>query len=374
MPVRNGSDQIGYAIVGLGHIVQSQVLPAFANVRNARPVALVSGNRRKLNRLGEQYDVSALYSYDKFEECLASEEVDAVYIGLPNDMHEEFVIRAARAGVHVLCEKPLALDERSCRRMISACDRAGVKLMTAYRLHFEPANLRALELVRRRRIGNPRYFNASFSTQVRKGNIRLSSDRGGGPTWDIGIYCINAARALFGAEPIEVFASAARGPDPRFEEVDETVSVVMRFPEERVAAFTCSFGAEPTAIYRISGTTGDILVENAFEFVGERKLTLTKKGEVVEEEKFPEVDQFAPELIYFAECLLQGADPEPDGWEGLADVRIISAIHRSINSGRVAKLRPLKDLEERRGPSPRHRYELPSTTETNLVGVQPPSR
>lgn len=369
----NGSNKIGFALVGLGHIMQSQVLPAFENAPNARIAALVSGHERKRNRLGALYGVPSRYSYEKFAECLASDEVDAVYIGLPNDMHERYVLAAAKAGVHVLCEKPLSLSERSCRKMIEACDEAGVLLMSAYRLHFEPANLRAMELIRRRRIGNPRFFNSSFGFQVKKDNIRVSAERGGGPVWDIGVYCINAARYLFRSEPYEVFATGVRGSDPRFSEVDETVSVIMRFPEDRTASFTCSFGTAHTANYRVLGTTGEIVLENAYEFFGERRLLLNKKGET-SEEHFPEVDQFGPELIYFAECVSQGVRPEPDGWEGLADVRIVNAIHKSIKTGRVVKLEPVPELERRRGPSTRQMYRLPVTEEKGMVGVSAPSQ
>lgn len=373
MPRRNGSNQIGYAIVGIGHIVQSQALPGFANVRNARPVALVSGDRRKLRRVGKQYDIPDLYSYDDFEECLASDDVDAVYIALPNDMHEEYVIRAARAGVHVLCEKPMALDARSCKRMIDACEKAGVKLMIAYRLHFEPANLRAVELVKRGRIGKPRYFNSSFSFQVQPDNIRVDSERGGGPVWDIGIYCLNAARYLFEAEPTEVFAMGTRRDDPRFSEVDETVSVVMRFPDERTASFTCSFGSAPASTFRVSGTKGEIVLENAYEYVGERKLYLTTRGKT-KEENFAEVDQFGPEFIYFAECIRRNVEPEPNGWEGLADVRVINAIHRSIRTGRPVKLPLMEQLEQRHGPTQGQKFKLPSVSEKKLVNVQEPTQ
>ena len=142
---------IRYGVVGLGHIAQVAVLPAFAHARrNSVLAALVSGDPTKRRLLSRKYRVPS-YSYDQYEDCL--EQVDAVYIALPNSMHAEYTIRAARAGVHVLCEKPMAVTVDECRQMIAACRRAQVKLMIAYRLHFETLNLSAIDLARSGRLG-----------------------------------------------------------------------------------------------------------------------------------------------------------------------------------------------------------------------------
>src|SRR5262245_50047250 len=155
------SKPVRYAVIGLGHISQNAVLPAFAHARrNSRLEALVSDDSRKLKTLSNQYQIQSTFSYDQFEECLAA--VDAVYIALPNSMHAEYTIRAANAGVHVLCEKPMAVTADECQKMIDACREANVKLMIAYRLHFEPINLEAIDLVRRGRLGDPKFFNSSF--------------------------------------------------------------------------------------------------------------------------------------------------------------------------------------------------------------------
>src|SRR5690349_15624777 len=199
-----GPSVVRYAVVGQGYISQAAVLPAFHHARaNSRLVALVSGDETKRRELGRRYDV-ATYSYDEYDTCLASGDVDAVYIALPNTMHREYTVRAAKRGVHVLCEKPLAVTEEDCKAMVEACRRHGVKLMTAYRLHFERATLKALSDVRGGVIGEPRLFVSSFTMDVKPPNIRLEQEMGGGTLYDIGIYCINAARHLFGAEPIEV--------------------------------------------------------------------------------------------------------------------------------------------------------------------------
>jgi predicted dehydrogenase len=325
--------QIRYAVVGLGHIAQVAVLPAFANSRrNSKLAALVSGDAVKRKQLSEKYGIERTYSYQQYDECLKS--VDAVYIALPNSLHCEYAVRAARAGVHVLVEKPMAVTEDECERMIRAAAEARVKLMVAYRLHFERANLEAGEVARSGRIGEPRLFNSTFCTPVVPGNIRVRRDAGGGVLYDIGIYCINAARALFGDEPIEVRAASAGTLD----EVEESVSAVLRFPNERLAAFTASFGAAKVSEYRLAGTKGDLAVEPAYDYARPLKHRLTIDGEM-RERRFAKRDQFAPELLYFSDCIMQNRAPEPGPDEGLADVRIIRALYRSAASGRASSRR-----------------------------------
>jgi predicted dehydrogenase len=325
--------RIRYAVVGLGHITQAAVLPAFAHAgRNSELAALVSGDPAKLKELGRRYRVKQLLGYEQVDDFLRSGSVDAVYIALPNDLHREYTERAADAGVHVLCEKPLAVTSSDCRAMIRAASQAGVKLMTAYRLHFEEANLSAIEIVRSGRLGVPRFLHSVLSMQVREGDIRVQRARGGGPLLDVGIYCINAARYLFQDEPVEVSAMAVSLHERRFREVDETVSALLRFPGERLASLTCSFGAADVTMVRVVGTEGDLRVEPSFEYAGglTHHLTVGGKPSV---RHFAKRDQFAAELLYFSECILEDREPEPDGAEGLADVRVIEAIQESLESG-----------------------------------------
>jgi len=205
---------IRYGVVGLGHIAQVAVLPAFKPAKkNSLLTALVTEDAKKARKLSQQYKVARVYTYEQFDELLTSDVVDALYICLPNHLHRDYATRALKAGVHVLCEKPLALSERDCLQMADAAAATGAKLMTAYRLHFEEANLEALKMCKSGKLGDLRYFTSSFSFQVTDPeNIRLRSETGGGPLWDIGIYCISAARALFRAEPDEVFAFAGERP------------------------------------------------------------------------------------------------------------------------------------------------------------------
>jgi predicted dehydrogenase len=322
-----------FAVIGLGHIAQAAVLPAF---RHARPhvelSALVSGTKAKLKTLGRRYGVKLLSTYGDADKLFDSGAIDAVYIATPNTEHTEWVVRAAEAGLHVLCEKPLAVSVRDCERMIEACERNDVRLMTAYRLHFERCNLEVADLVRKKRIGEARYFDSQFSMQVKSGNIRLDAELGGGPEWDIGIYCQNAARYVFADEPTHVWATATNSGDPRFAEVPETVHVILKFPGERIANFICSFGAADRSRYEIVGTKGSVVVDPAFEYASGLSYELTI-GEKKKRKKFAKSDQFAPELIYFARCVRTGKTPEPSGKEGLIDVAIIEAIHESIESG-----------------------------------------
>jgi len=336
-----------FAVIGLGHIAQAAVLPAF---RHARPyvelAALVSGTKAKLKKLGKRYQVEHLASYADADKLFDSGFVDAVYIATPNTEHTEWVIRAAEAGLHVLCEKPLATSVRDCERMIDACERNNVKLMTAYRLHFERCNLEVAELVRSKRIGKARYFDSHFSMQVKPGNIRTQSELGGGPEWDIGIYCQNAARYVFADEPTQVWATASDSSDPRFAEIPETVHVILKFPGERIANFICSFGAADRSRYEVVGTRGSVVVDPAYEYAEGLGYELTI-GEKKKRKKFAKSDQFAAELVYFARCVSRDVRPEPSGKEGLIDVAIIKAIHESIESGQWVELKGTPHKQKR---------------------------
>jgi predicted dehydrogenase len=335
---RRRRDPVRYAVVGLGHIAQVAVLPAFAHARrNSRVAALVSDDRAKLAVLSRRYGIEATFSYDEYASCL--EQVDAVYIALPNSMHAEYTVRAARAGVHVLCEKPMAVTVPECRRMIAACRDHGVKLMIAYRLHFEEVNLKAIEAVRRGRIGYPKFFHSSFSMRVRRGDIRTRKDLGGGTLYDIGVYCINAARYLFRTEPAEVVALSANSGAATFSEIDETTGAVLRFDGDRIATFVTSFNASDVASYHIVGTRGQLRVDPAYEYAEGLAYELTVNGKTTRHRIGPR-DQFAPELLYFSDCIQKDREPEPSGEEGLQDVRIVEALYDSAHAGRAIAIPP----------------------------------
>jgi glucose-fructose oxidoreductase len=255
-------------------------------------------------------------------------------------------------------------------QMIRACERARVKLMVAYRLHFEAANLIAVEIARGGEIGTPRMFSSVFSMQVREGNVRTQPRRGAGPIYDIGIYCVNAARYLFRAEPLEVSAMKLAGRDHRFASVEEAVAVTMRFPEERVAQFTCSFGAHDRAHYQVIGTDGYLILENAYSYAAEMKLEVEgKHGR--KSRTFTKRDQIAAEIEYFARCIRENRDPEPSGWEGLADVRIIQTIVASTRFGRAVPIDPI--IQPQR-PDLSQEIRVPAHEMPALVDVEQPTK
>ena len=261
---RRDRGSVRYAVVGLGHIAQAAILPAFAHARrNSILTALISDDPSKLKALGRKYKVARTYSYDEYDKALA--EVDAVFIALPNSMHAEYTVRAAQRGVHVLCEKPMAVTVEECERMIEACDMGDVKLMIAYRLHFEPLNLAVVAAVRRGALGDLKYFISDFSMRVREGNIRTDPALGGGTLYDIGVYCINAARYLFGADPLEVSAVSVNSGAAATRDIDESTAAILRFEGGRVATFVTSFNAADVASYRIVGTKGHMRLDPAYQ-------------------------------------------------------------------------------------------------------------
>jgi len=362
------SKKIRYAVVGLGHIAQAAVLPAFSHAgRNSKLVALVSDDSEKRRKISKKYAVDLTYSYADYESCL--EEVDAVYIALPNTMHADYTIRAAKAGVHVLCEKPMAATADECKRMINACRDAAVKLMIAYRLHFEETNLKVIDSIRKGRIGEPKYFNSSFSLMVHSGNIRTKAELGGGTLYDIGIYCINAARYLFQSEPTEVLAMSVNSGDPKLSEIDESTGAILRFKGERIASFVTSFNATDVGEYRIVGTKGQLHVDPAYEYAEGLAYELTVNGKTTRK-KIGKRDQFAPELLYFSDCILKDRSPEPSGEEGMQDVRIIQALYKSARTGRPEKIPPFTDKK----PTLRQMIRRPGVREPQLVEARSASK
>jgi glucose-fructose oxidoreductase len=278
-------------------------------------------------------------------------------------MHAEYAIRAAGAGVHVLCEKPMAVTEQECEQMIEACRNAGVKLMIAYRLHFDELNLGVIDMVRRGRIGQPRFFNSSFSMRVRKGNIRTRGDLGGGTLYDIGVYCINAARYLFRAEPTDVVALSVHSGTRELEEIDESTGAVLRFPGGRVATFVTSFNADDVGSYRIVGTKGQIRVDPAFEYAEGLACEVKVDGRITRK-RIGRRDQFAPELLHFSDCILEGTAPEPSGEEGLQDVRIVRALYESAETGKAVSIPAYTDP---RYPAKRQAMGRPAVRKPALV-------
>lgn len=323
---------IRYAVVGAGWISQEAFMPAVAATGNSRMQAIVSGSPGPAQKLADFHGVPEVVSYSDYDELVNSDRIDAVYIALPNSMHADYAIRALKAGKHAMVEKPLATTLAECEAMIDAAKSTGALLMTAYRLHNEPGTIAALEAIRAGKVGEPVYFSSSFAFQSAVGNHRLQANHWGGPLQDVGVYCLNAARHVFGAEPVEVQCMASRPlNDPRFAEIDAHLAVTLRFPEGRLAQFFCSFGTEATEMYRVLGTEGELTVDPGYRFESAMSLRL-RRGTEVTVTNFPAVDHFSGQIAYFSDCIAAGTQPEADGEEGMADMRVLLAIEESVRT------------------------------------------
>ena len=269
--------KIGYAVIGLGRIA-GHFMPGTRSTTNSQITALVSGHRDKAERIAAEYNVptSSIYNYENFDEIAHNPSVDAVYVALPNSMHAEYTIRAAKAGKHVLCEKPMATSVADCEKMIAACKAANVKLMIAYSCHYEPTNLRAIKLIRDGALGQVQTIQSAFGFNISPGEWRLSKKlAGGGPLYDVGIYSLNACRYLTGEEPDHISAYASViDHDGRFNEVEENVSWTMHFPSGILASCNTTYGANMDGYFRVYGSKGWLQVDKAFVYEG---LHLTRR-------------------------------------------------------------------------------------------------
>lgn len=370
-PVKERADgrKVRYAVVGAGWIAQEDFMPGVAKTGNSVITALVTGDAKKGRELSEKYEtIEHVCDYSGFDALLRSGKIDAIYLATPNTMHRDFTVRALEAGIHVLCEKPMAPTLEDCRAMIDAGKKSGAKLMIAYRLHFEEGTLEAIEALRAGKIGQVRVFSCLFTQNVEPSNHRTEGDKWAGPLPDMGPYPINGVRNLFGAEPIEAFGrvASAQG-DPRFAEIPEMVNAWLRFPDERIAQFTVSYGSEAVSEYRVSGTEGDLLMVPGFSWEKGQTMTLTVKGDA-KETKFDKVDHFAGETKYFSDCVLDNVEPEPDGEEGLCDVAVIKAIEASIASGKVERV---EAIARSKRPTRAQVQKLPASKPPELVDAKP---
>jgi predicted dehydrogenase len=350
--------KVRYAAVGIGWITQSSFLPGIAHTGNSELVALVTGHEEKAAKVGEQYGVADVYSYEEYDELLASGKVDAVYLATPNEDHTELAVKTLDAGIHLLLEKPMATSVEDCEKIIGASERTGAKLMVAYRLHHEVGLLHALEVARSGKLGTLTYFNSSFSQPVSGQNHRAKNGFWSGPIPDMGPYPINTVRNLFGAEPIEVFA-AGMCTNPEAYNMENLVTVTLKFPGNRMASMVMAYGAADLDDYRIVGTLGDLFSQPAFGMNNGMKHVITI-GKSKEEESHPATDHFGGETKYFSDCILNGTWPEADGEEGLLDVRVLAAAQRSLKTGQPQKLEPYA------------RSKRP--TEQQLEKLSPPSK
>lgn len=337
--------KVGYCIVGLGRISMNEFMPGVQKFsRRSKLVALVSGHRDKAERIANQYGIShkAIYNYTNYEQIAHNPEIDAVYIALPNGMHAEYTIRAAKAGKHVLCEKPMANTVADCEQMIAACRAANRKLMIAYRLQYEPNTLKGISLLRQGYAGKILELNCNFGFNIQAGEWRLNKAlAGGGPLYDVGIYCINACRYLSGEEPTKVQGfSTVIDQDGRFREVEENVAWNMHFPSGTVASCLTSYGSNFTGnLWHVTGSTGTVEMNPAYSYTDLRLAGQTENSENTDFSiSDPNPRQFAREGDHLAECIFENKQPKTAGEEGLRDLKIIRAIYQSSDEGRAIRM------------------------------------
>jgi predicted dehydrogenase len=327
---------VGYAAVGLGDI-STIFLRACAQTPNARIAGLVTGHpAEKGSKFAAEYKVpqSSIYTYETYDRIRDNPAIDAVYVGLPNSMHCEYTIRAAQAGKHVLCEKPMAISSAECRKMIDACRAHNVKLMIAYRVHYDPTWQHIRELARSGAIGEIQGFQGGFYGIKQQGEWRLNRKlAGGGSLLDLGIYPLNAIRWISGEEPAQFAAQVAtKTKGPKFASVEETVEFNMKFPSGILASSGSSYGEQGSAYVNICGTEGSITVEPAFFYNGLKFTGHTKNGPVSGSNDSQGPYQFVYEADHFAACIRNNTEPLTAGEEGLADMLAIEAIYRAAGA------------------------------------------
>ena len=327
-------DHINYCIVGLGRISLGHFMPGCLDSKKSRVAGLVSGHAEKAQAAAAKYKVAGtnIYNYENFDKIADNKEIDAVYIALPNSMHAEYTIRAAKAGKHVLCEKPMATSVRDSQAMINACHAAKTKLMIAYRCQYEPINLQAIQMIKEGKLGTVQAIESANGFPERAGEWRLNKQlAGGGPLMDVGIYSLNACRFLTDEEPryIEGFCSVIDH-DGRFDEVEENVSWVMRFPSGILASCNTSYGAQMDGYFRVHGSKGVLQLQPAFAYEGIR-LTAKIDGEPAIDmpATYKDPAQFTREADYFSDCIINDQEPKSNGEEGLRDMKYIAEIYKS---------------------------------------------
>jgi len=326
--------KFGWCIVALGRISMGHFMPGLTSSKTGKITALVSGHREKAEKQAAMYDVPSpsIYSYENFDDIRQNKDIDGVYIALPNSMHAEYTIRAAKAGKHVLCEKPMATSVADCRAMIEACEKHHVKLMIAYRCQYNPLHLKAIELIRSGQMGQVQIIEAAFGFNIKPGEWRLNKKMaGGGPLMDVGIYCLNASRYLTGEEPTEIKAnSSVIDHDGRFDEVEENDGWTLKFPSGILASCNTTYGANGANYFRVHGSKGTMAMDPAFNYDGMHLTARLEGGQTIDEpEAEHDPSDFTTQADYFANCVWNNREPKTDGQEGLRDIGYMSQIYEA---------------------------------------------
>ena len=333
----SASKKVGFAVVGLGLIARNSVLPAFANCKKCKLVALVSRDGKKAAQLAHKYKASYTYSTRQYEACLQNPEIAAVYVATPPGEHECFTVRAASAGKHVLCEKPLAANVEQSAKMVEACRRAGVLLMTAYRKYFEPSSVYVKSLLTSGKLGRIDTVHTSFSERYVPGVSQAwlvdPALAGGGPLMDLGVYCVNTSRWLVEEDPIEAFAESWRHDRSVFRNVEEGISFTLKFRSGLHVQGGTTYSASMSSFIFVQGSKGWVSLSPAFPYEDTR-VVCVKIGKHNFERRFRPLDEFALEIDAFAAAIQKRKPVGPDGLQGHRDMVILRAIYASAKSGR----------------------------------------
>jgi predicted dehydrogenase len=326
---------VGFAVLGLGALAQTAILPAFRNTQQAELIAVVSRDSEKARRVASSHGVP--YAYGSLEDCLANPLVEAVYIATPPGRHLPEADAVARAGRHVLCEKPLAMTAAEAAEMVATCAQQPVLLMTAYRKCFEASMVFVRDLILSDRLGALKILHTSFSEihaqpQITPAWILDRRLAGGGPLMDLGIYCIHAARWLAGEIPVSVSGFQWTHDRSLFREVEEGIAFSMYFPSGLVAQASTCYSAALSSMLYVEGTRGSVSLIPAYPYEQERTLS-ARFGDEWLQKTFPVVDEFRPQIEAFCQAIRGGKLPPSGGAEGYVDMAIIEAIYRSANAG-----------------------------------------
>jgi predicted dehydrogenase len=333
--------KVGYAVIGLGRIAD-HFMRGVQQSSHSKITGLVSGHRDKAERIAAQYGVpkSSIYSYEDMDRFRENKAIDAVYVALPNSMHAEYTIRSAKAGKHVLCEKPMSISVSEAEAMIAACKAANVKLMIAYRLHYEPTTLKAIRMIREGTLGTVQSIDSANGFNIKQGEWRTTKALGGGgPLMDVGIYSLNAARYLTGQEPVSLKGyNSTIDHDGRFDTVEENTSWTMKFPSGVLASCCTTYGANMPGFYRVYGSKGWLEV-GSFGYEGIRLRASYRSGanggpntEIDETNQEKDPMQFTRQADHFSECVLRNQTPGTPGEEGLRDMEYIAKIYASASA------------------------------------------
>jgi predicted dehydrogenase len=323
--------KVGFALCGLGSLSTHQLAPALQKTENCRLAGIITGTPSKAAAWKAKYGIpdKNIYSYETMHRLADNPDIDVVHVVTPNSIHLQNAVAAAKAGKHVLCEKPMEISAARCQEMIDAVKASGRLLAVGYRMHFEPHHLECVRLARSGAFGEMKMVDAYFGFQCPPNVWRLNRAlAGGGPLMDVGIYCLQASRYLTGEEPVSVKATLTQGSDKRFAEVEESIVWETKFPSGALAHCGTSYNAEPAGYVRALAQRGWFTLDPAFNYDGIRGMR--SDGKPIEG---ADVDVFAAEMDDFASCILEGRPTKVPGEEGLRDLKILMGIYEAARTG-----------------------------------------